>query len=142
MWLWQEDEESALLRYDDISLWNTSLVTVLEPKYHYNGLDDPMTIFVKTITGRTISINDVKPSDSIYQVRTKIQEKEGVPPEYGKLVFAGMKLLNEKSVSSYNIRNESTLHMLMGQLSEIERDPSLRQLFSYQYSRTGKLFHS
>jgi hypothetical protein len=100
-----------------------------------------MTIFIRTLTGKTIAIDNIKPSNSIYQVKEKIQEKEGVPPDFCRLVFAGKGLRNEASLSFYNIQRDNTLHMIMGQLSEIDRDPSLRQLFSYQYSSTGRLFN-
>ena len=100
-----------------------------------------MQLYVKTLTGKTVSI-EVEEGESIEEVKAKIAEKEGIPPEQQRLIFGGQQLQDSKTIDDYDMDDDATLHLVLRLRGGGRGSDGLRRIFGRRHHHGSNSFRA
>jgi ubiquitin len=133
----ERNEKEKLLR-DKASLERELARVSLHAPSPAAAAERTFQIFVKDLTGKTITL-EVQSSNTIYMVKEKIQEREGIPPDEQILIVAGKQFVDNSTLADCNIKNESTLHVIT-RLRQRPCQVNRRTKWTHIYQGTG-IYH-
>ena len=108
----QKDEFTKLIPFLSIYIARRPQETEANNSNNDNRNKDSYQIYIKTLTGKSIVL-EVSPSDKIEDIKEKIREREGIPPDQQRFIYSGKQIEDGKTIQDYNIKPDSTLHMVL-----------------------------